>query len=262
MNEDLIAEASKRSEKFNKKVEVAAKLKKLGVVAAMTASTALNANAQDNVIDILPHDVNQNSFVINNDDAGLSFNHYQKLKEGQYGYNEAQQAAEFVRAHPEGVYSLDMVKKSAREDYASTLAMTKSREEFEANIGIGSISTNGAVYPKTEEAAKAIEKSEKDALISKSAEIDVDVTFLTINAILKDSNIADEKKEDLIYKESNAFFDRVEEGKYDRGNNNDRYLVKRNYLRLLQKVNPQIATTLAAEQKVDMRMLHPQALQR
>lgn len=261
LNEVLSSETKVREDNFNKKVDIAHKLRQLGAVVAMTAST-LGANAQENNTDILPNENNHTTFVVDNDNKMMSYNFYQDLKNGKYGYEEAKEAAGFVRDNIEGVYAIDWVRNGARRDYAETIALTQSSEYFNQNIGIGPISTNGYIYPKTQEASQEMLNAENKAVITKKAMLDVDVTFYTIEAILKDGNIPDEQKESLMLEESNLLFKRVDDGLYDRGNNNDRYLVKRNYLRRLESVNPQMAAALAAEQKIDMRRLRPQELER
>ena len=218
-DEALIEKTNKNNKKFNKKVDIADKLKKISI-GAMFVGSSIGANAQEKVVEpIAP----ENSILVNASDKTVSFNYYKGLERGQYGYKEAKEAAEFVRQHPEGVYAIDWVKENARRSYAETIAITKDKEYFNQSIGIGSISTNCYVYPKTKEASDAMDKAESNALKSSFAALDVDVTFYTIEAILRDSNIPDEKKEELMHKESNEFFKRVEEGRDDRGNNNDRY---------------------------------------
>ena len=260
-NNGELNKKTKSINKFNKKVELKVRLRRLRAIAAVAAS-ALNTNAQVNFSEGVQNDGNKNSIIANNNDKMLSFNYYQELKKGVCSYEQAKVAAEFVRNHPEGVYSIEMSNSSARRDYALEFAMKKSKEEFEKNIGIGDIGTNSAIYPKTQEAEQAMSKAERDALISKLATLDIDVTYYTIKSILNDNNIPEAQKDNMIVEESNEFFRRIEDGRYDRGNNNDRYLVKKNYLRLLETSTPQLASKLAAEQNIDMRKLQLKEYQR
>jgi hypothetical protein len=157
-DEEVIKERETAEEHFNKKVDIAHKLRQLGAAVAMTASTIGGANAQENnSAEGLPSETNTQEYVVesspneeipeitinlpeikdysyyrymNNNASTEESGEYaqqthttmelnRKLQNGEMGYMEAKAAAEHIYAYPEGVRDIYFSGKVARLDDAT-----------------------------------------------------------------------------------------------------------------------------------------------